>query len=102
MTLLTFALFATGTYLLRLAGPVLGDRVELSDRTRRWLALPAVALLSALTATAALLSGDGFDSWARPTGVLVGVVAALRGVPFVGVVLLAAATAALLRLLGVP
>ena len=39
---------------------------------------------------------------ARPVGVLAGVIAAWRRLPFVAVVIIAAATAALLRLPGVP
>jgi hypothetical protein len=39
---------------------------------------------------------------ARPAGVLAGVIAAWRRAPFAVVVLIAAATAALLRLAGLP
>ena len=65
MTLVAILLFAGGTYALRLAGPVLYNRIDVSDRTRRWLTLPTVALLAALAATATLLSGGEFDSVAR-------------------------------------
>ncbi|HEX6076503.1 MAG TPA: AzlD domain-containing protein [Micromonosporaceae bacterium] len=102
MTPLTVVLFAVGTYLLRLTGPVLSHRIEMSDRARAWLTLPAVALLAALAATATVFSGAELDSWARPAGVLVGVLTALRKLPFVVVVLVAAGTTAGLRLLGVP
>jgi len=99
---LTIMLFAAGTYLLRLTGPLLSHRIEMSDRARNWLTLPAVALLAALAATSTLLSGTELDSYARPVGVAVGVLAALRRQPFVVVVLLAAGTTAALRLLGAP
>lgn len=100
MTLVAILLFASGTYALRLAGPVLYNRIDLSDRTRTWLTLPTVALLAALAATATLLPGGEFDSVARVVGVAVGIVAALRRLPFVVVVLLAAGTTAVLRQLG--
>ena len=100
VTLVSILLFAGGTYALRLAGPVLYNRIDVSDRTRRWLTLPTVALLAALAATATLLPGGEFDSVARVVGVAVGIVAALRRLPFVVVVLLAAGTTAVLRQLG--
>ncbi len=55
----------------------------------------------ALVATAALTDGGGFAGWARPGGVAVGALAAWRRAPFVLVVVLAAATTAALRYLGV-
>ncbi|MGN9775543.1 hypothetical protein ACTMS0_07180 [Micromonospora sp. H33] len=48
-----------------------------------------------------LVYAGGFAGWARPAGVLVGVLLAWRRAPFVLVVLGAAGTTALLRLLGV-
>jgi branched-subunit amino acid transport protein len=99
-----------GTYLLRLAGIVLRDRLAVPERVERYLDLAATALLVALVATTTLTEGGGFAGWARPAGVgwarpagvLVGAVAAWRRVPFVLVVVLAAGTAAGLRWLGVP
>ena len=93
---------AAGTYLLRLTGLLLRDRMSLSPRLERLLDLGATALLVALLATAALTQDGGFAGWARTGGVAVGAAAAWRGVPFVLVVVLAAATAAGLRFLGVP
>jgi branched-subunit amino acid transport protein len=93
---------AVGTYALRLAGVVLVDRLRLSEPVARLLPLAAVALLAALAATAALTEAGGFAGVARPVGVLAGVIAAWRRAPFVAVVVIAAATAALLRLVGVP
>jgi branched-subunit amino acid transport protein len=93
---------AGGTYLLRLAGLVLRDRVAVPARVERYLDLGATALLVALVATAALTDGGGFAGWARPAGVAVGAVLAWRRVPFVLVVVLAAATTAGLRYAGVP
>ncbi|HZO68764.1 MAG TPA: AzlD domain-containing protein [Kribbellaceae bacterium] len=93
---------AAGTFALRFAGPVLRTRVEVPDRVEALLATAAVVLLAALVATAALTDGHGFAGIARPAGVLVGGVLAWRRAPFVLVVVAAAATAAVLRLLGVP
>jgi len=93
---------AAGTYLLRLAGLVLRDRVRLPARVERYVDLGATALLVALVATATLLDGEAFAGWARPAGVVVGALAAWRRTPFVVVVLLAAGTTAGLRALGVP
>ncbi len=93
---------AAGTYLLRLTGVLLRGRVAVPARVQRYLDLGATALLVALAATAALTQDGGFAGWARPAGVLVGVLAAWRKVPFVAVVVLAAATTAGLRWAGVP
>jgi branched-subunit amino acid transport protein len=93
---------AAGTYLMRLSGIVLRDRMRVPERVERYLDLGATALLVALIATATLAEDGGFAGWARPVGVLVGVAAAWRRVPFVLVVVLAAGTTAGLRFLGVP
>ncbi len=93
---------AVGTYAFRLSGVVLRDRLDLPDGVRRLLPMAAAALLAALAATAALTEAGAFAGIARPAGVLVGAVLAWRRAPFVLVVVAAAATAALLRLFGVP
>jgi branched-subunit amino acid transport protein len=99
---LVIAVLAVGTYSLRLVGVALGDRLRLSPALDRLLPLGAVALLAALAATAALTDAGQLTGVARPVGVLAGVVAAWRRLPFVAVVLIAAAVAAGLRQLGVP
>ncbi len=91
-----------GTFGFRLAGPMLRSRVELSPRVERLMAVAVGVLFAALVATAALLDGQEFAGVARPAGVVVGGVLAWRKAPFVLVVVAAAATAAGLRLLGVP
>jgi branched chain amino acid efflux pump len=98
---LTFILGA-GTFALRLAGPTLRSRVEISPRVEKLMAVSVVVLFAALIATSALIEGHGFAGIARPAGVAVGGVLAWRKAPFVVVVIAAAATAALLRLAGVP
>ncbi|MGI5130775.1 AzlD domain-containing protein [Pseudonocardia sp. CA-107938] len=101
MTWTAVLALAAGTYLLRLAGIVLRGRLTVPQHVERLLDLGATALLVALAATAALTAAGGFAGWARPAGVAVGLVAAWWRVPFVLVVVLAAATTAGLRLLGV-
>jgi branched-subunit amino acid transport protein len=95
-------LLAVGTYGFRLGGALLRDRIALPAPVARLLPLAAVALLAALAATAAFTDGHGSAGVARPAGVLAGALAAWRRLPFVVVVLVAAGTAALLRLAGVP
>lgn len=92
---------AAGTYVLRLAGPVLHGRVTLPARVRELLSAGAVVLLVALLATGALTEDGGFAGWARPAGVLAGGVLAWRRAPFAVVVLGAAGVTALLRAVGV-
>jgi branched-subunit amino acid transport protein len=100
--LIAVGVLGVGTYSLRLAGPLLGDRVELSPRLEELFGLATVVLLTALVAVSAVYESGDFAGYARPAGVAVGGVLAWRKAPFVVVVLAAAGTAAGLRLLGVP
>ncbi|GAA3564947.1 AzlD domain-containing protein [Amycolatopsis ultiminotia] len=100
--LIATAVLAAGTFAFRFAGPALRTRLRPSARAERLMTLAAVVLLAALVATSTLTEGHGFAGFARPAGVLVGGVLAWRRAPFVAVVVAAAATAALLRLAGVP
>ncbi|GGQ52818.1 AzlD domain-containing protein [Couchioplanes azureus] len=102
MLIASIAVLALGTYVMRLSGVLLRDRLELSDRLQRLLPMAAATLLAALAGTAALMEGATFAGVARPAGVAVGALLAWRRAPFVVVVLAAALTAALLRLAGVP
>ncbi|CAG6396223.1 AzlD domain-containing protein [Streptomyces cocklensis] len=94
------AVLAAGTFAFRFAGPVLRSRVTLPVRAERLLGVAVVVLLAALVATSALTQGHGFAGTARPAGVAVGALCAWRRAPFLVVVLAAAATTAVLRLLG--
>jgi branched-subunit amino acid transport protein len=100
--IVVIAVLAVGTYSMRLVGVVLGDKIQLSPALARLLPLGAVALLAALAATAALTDAGHLAGIARPAGVLAGVIAAWRRLPFIAVVVIAAAVAAGLRLLGLP
>ena len=94
-------MLAAGTFAFRLAGRVLRARIAFPARVERLLETGTVVLLTALVATTGLTEGHGFVGFARPAGVLAGGVLAWRKAPFLVVVLGAAATTALLRLLGV-
>jgi branched chain amino acid efflux pump len=96
------ATLAAGTYVIRFAGPALRTRMSLPPRATKLLEAAAVILLAALVAVTALTDGHAFSGFDRPAGVLVGGVLAWRRAPFLVVVIAAAATTALLRLLGVP
>jgi branched-subunit amino acid transport protein len=93
---------SAGTFAFRFSGPLLRERLAFPPWAERLLEVAAVVLLAALVATTALTQGQGFAGFARPAGVLVAGVLAWRKVPFLVVVLAAAGTTALLRLLGVP
>jgi branched-subunit amino acid transport protein len=101
MPLVAIAVLAVGTYAFRLIGPMFQDRWQMPDRLQHLLSVAAVVLLVSLVATGALTDGQSFAGWARPIGVLVGAVLAIRRMPFPVVVVAAVATTAVLRLLGV-
>lgn len=94
------AVLGAGTFAFRLAGPALRSRITLSARVEQLMSTAVVVLLAALVATSALTEGHGFSGAARTAGVAVGGLFAWRRAPFVVVVLAAAVTAAVLRLLG--
>ena len=101
MPLLAVAALAAVTYLFRIAGTLLQDRVTVPAAAQRLFTGAAAVLLVALAATSALTSGHDFAGWARPAGVLVAAVLAARRAPFPLVVVAAAAVTALLRLAGI-
>jgi branched chain amino acid efflux pump len=101
MQLAAIAALATGTYLFRLIGPMFQQRLRIPQRLQHVLAVAAVVLLIALAATSALTEGHGFAGWARPTGVLISGILAVRRLPFPVVVIAAVVTTAILRMCGV-
>ena len=101
MNVVAVLVMALGTYGFRVAGPLLRERVEVPERVRELLSAAALVLLVALVATASLMDGRHFAGLALPAGVLLGGVLAWRKVPFIVVVVVAAAVTAGLRLLGV-
>jgi branched-subunit amino acid transport protein len=96
------ATLSAGTLAFRLSGPALRQRLAFPPWAERLLEAAAVVMLAALVATTALTKGHGFAGLARPAGVLVGGILAWRRAPFLVVVIAAAGTTAVLRLLGVP
>jgi uncharacterized membrane protein len=88
-----------GCYLLKLAGYLVPARVLDHPRTKRLVELVPVALLAALVVVEALANGRHLDvNGPRLAGFAVAAVAVWRKAPFLVVVILAALTAALLRL----
>jgi branched-subunit amino acid transport protein len=101
MTWAAILVLAGGTYAMRLVGPLSHQRVRMSRRVEEQLSRAAVLLLVALVATSSLTAGHEFAGWARPAGVLVAVALVVRRAPFPVIVVAAAGTTAVLRLLGV-
>jgi branched-subunit amino acid transport protein len=88
-----------GCYAIKLAGLSVPARVLGSPRVERLGALLPVALLAALTATQTFATARGVTVDARAAGLAVALVAVLLRAPFLVVVVVAAGTTALLRLL---
>ena len=91
-------LTAAGCFLLKLLGWAVPARILDDGRVRRVAVLLPVALLAGLVVVEAFSTGRSLQIDARAAGLLVAVVAVLLRAPFLVVVVLAAATAALLRL----
>jgi branched-subunit amino acid transport protein len=88
-----------GCYLQKLVGYLVPARVLDHGPTRRAVELLPVALLSALVVVEAVANGRHYDfDWPRLAGFTLGAVAVWRRAPFLVIVLTAAVTAALLRL----
>ncbi|MGI5220053.1 AzlD domain-containing protein [Nocardia sp. CA-290969] len=96
-----FAL-AAGTFVFRLAGPLLGARIPPSPRVTAALETVSVTVLAALAVTTALTEGSTLAGFARPAGVLLACALLYRRIPLPLALAAAAATTATLRLVGVP
>jgi hypothetical protein len=90
---------AVGCYLLKLAGLSVPGRVLDLPYVRRLADLIPVALLGALVAVQMLSSGQELVADARLFGVGAAVIALLLRAPFLVVVVVAAVTTALIRLI---
>ncbi len=88
-----------GTIAIKAAGPVLLGGRALPDRVGAVVALLAPALLAALVATAAFASDRELTIDPRAAGLGVAAIAIAMRAPVLLVVVLAAATAAIVRLL---
>ena len=90
---------AVGCYLLKLLGYLVPDRVLDHPRTRRVVELLPVALLAGLVVVEAVASGRHIElDGPRLAGFALGALAVWRRAPFIVVIVAAALTAALLRL----
>lgn len=92
---------ALGTLGLRLIGPALRSRVTLSPRVEKLSSVSVAVIFVALVASSALVVDQRFAGFALPAGVAVAALLAWRKAPFVAIVVAAAATTAVLRLVGV-
>jgi hypothetical protein len=90
---------ALGVYLLKLAGLCVPKSVLERPRVREISTLLPVTLLAALVAVQTFSTGQRLTLDARAVGFGVAVIAVIFRAPFLVVVALAAASAALLRLL---
>ncbi|HWH28189.1 MAG TPA: AzlD domain-containing protein [Mycobacteriales bacterium] len=90
---------AAGAYLLKLAGWLLPAAVFESRRVRRGALLLPVALLAALVVVQTFTDGRALVLDARAAGLAAGAVAVALRAPFLVLVGVAAATAALVRTL---
>jgi uncharacterized membrane protein len=93
---------AAVVYGIKLIGHLVPEHWLAQPRVARAAALVTVALLSALVAVQAVAQGQELVADARLPALAVAAVALALRAPFVVVVILAAATAALLRALGMP
>lgn len=98
MTWAAVLVAAAGCYLVKLAGLSVPPRLLEHPRVERAADLLPVSLLSALVAVQVLASGDELVVDARLLGLAAAAVALLLRAPFLVVVAVAAATAALARL----
>ncbi len=91
---------AAGTYVLKSFGPLfLANERALPFWLKRFATLIPTPLLAALVMTSAVTNDDQFVFDARIAGVVAAIIALSKRVPFVFVVIIAAAATALWRLL---
>ena len=91
---------AAGTYVLKAFAPlVLSNKRVLPDWLKRFATLLPTPLLAALVMTSTLTKDDQILFDARIAGVVAAMVALAKRVPFVFVIVIAAAVTALWRLL---
>ena len=99
MMWLAILLTGLGCYLLKLAGLSVPATVLEKPLVERIADLMPVALLAALVGVQVFASGTSLTVDARVAGLLAALVALLLRAPFIVVVLVAALTAALIRLI---
>lgn len=94
------AILSLGTYLMRLGGAKLGNRLAFSERSQALLSDAATVLLFSVALATTFYEGAHFAGMARVLGVAFAVFLAWRKVPLIGVIIAAAVVTALLRLCG--
>lgn len=99
MTWTLVLLLAAGAYACKVVGLVLLGGRTMPPRLERCLALIPAALIAALVAKDTFSVGQTVQLDARAVGVGAAVLAVWRGLPFVAVIVLAAGSTALVRLL---
>ena len=95
----TVLVASAGSFLLKLLGWSVPSRVLEREQVRRGVVFVPVALLAALVVVQTFAVGRHLELDARAAGLAVAAVAIALRAPFLLVVVLAAATAALIRLL---
>ncbi len=94
------AALAAGTYALKAFGPlVLSNKRVLPNWLKRFAMLLPTPLLAALVITSTFTSDDKIIFDARIAGVVVAMIALAKRIPFVLVIVIAAAATALCRLI---
>jgi uncharacterized membrane protein len=96
----TVLVASLGCYVEKLAGYLLPHSTLERAAIRRVAGLLPVALLAALVAVQTFASGQALVLDARAAGLAVAILALIARAPFLVVVIAAAVTAALLRMLG--
>ncbi len=91
------AILSLGTYLMRLGGAKLGNRLAFSERSQALLSDAATVLLFSVALATTFYEGAHFAGMARVLGVAFAVFLAWRKVPLIGVIIAAAVVTALLR-----
>lgn len=90
-------LLAAGTYFIRYLGTSNAD-TDRSERFDRILDQAVAVLLASVAVTSTVYDGSELADWSRTAGVLAGAAAAFLRVPLAFVVVIAGATAAVVRL----
>ena len=99
--ILGIAVLSVGTYLMRLGGGKLGNRLALSDRSQALLSDAATILLFSVALATTFYEGEHFAGMARVLGVAFAVFLAWRKMPLIVVIVAAAVVTAMLRLAGI-
>ena len=95
------AILSVGTYLMRLGGAKLGNRLAFSERSQALLSDAATVLLFSVALATTFYEGEHFSGMARVLVVSFAVFLAWRKAPLIVVIFAAAIVTALLRLAGI-